>query len=46
MKELLKKLVSIERDISAEKGGFFLFGLFLWEDGVGWWDLETISKLE
>ena len=43
MKELIKNLVSIEREISAEKGGFFLFGLFLREDGVGWWDLVAAA---
>lgn len=43
MKELIKKLVSIERDISAEKGGFSLFGLFLPEDSVHWWHLVAAA---
>ena len=43
MKELVKKLVSIEGEISAEKGGFFLFGLFLREDSPDRWDLVAAA---
>ena len=43
MKELIKNLVSIERKISAEKGGFFLFGLFLLEDFPDRWDLVAAA---
>ena len=43
MKELIKNLVSIEREISAEKGGFFLFGLFLREDSPDRWDLVAAA---
>ena len=39
MKELLQKLVTLEKDLSTEKGGFLLFGLFLREDSVDLWDL-------
>lgn len=39
MKELIDKLVKIEKDISAEKGPFFLFALFLREDAPDLWDL-------
>ena len=43
MKELVKKLVSIEREISAEKGGFLLFGLFLQEESVDRWELVAAA---
>lgn len=39
MKELVEKLVSLERDISTEKGGFSLFALFLREGSPDRWDL-------
>jgi hypothetical protein len=39
MKELIDKLGKIEKDISAEKGPFLLFALFLREDAPDLWDL-------
>jgi len=39
MKELIDKLTKIEKDISAEKGSFLLFALFLREDAPDLWDL-------
>jgi hypothetical protein len=39
MKEILEKLVSIEKEISREKGNFSLFALFLREDSEDKWDL-------
>jgi hypothetical protein len=39
MKELIDKLVKIEKDISADKGPFLLFALFLREDAPDLWDL-------
>ena len=39
-KQLVKKFVSLERDVSAEKGGFSLFGLFHREEAsFDKWDL-------
>jgi hypothetical protein len=39
MKQLLEKLVDVERGIAEEKGSFALFGLFLREDAPNTWDL-------
>ena len=39
MNELVDKMVSLERDISQEKGRFNLFALFLSEDAEDKWDL-------
>lgn len=39
MKQLIEKLVSLERQISTEKGEFSLFALFLREDAPNKWDL-------
>ena len=44
MNELVQKLVTLEMDLSTERGGFLLFGLFLREDSVDLWDL-VISAL-
>ena len=38
-KETLEKLALLEREISAQKGDFSLFGLFLREDAPDKWDL-------
>jgi len=39
MKQMIEKLVSLERDIASEKGEFSLFALFLREEADGKWDL-------
>ncbi len=39
MKEFAQKLVAVEQNISAEKGAFLLFALFLREDAPDLWDL-------
>ncbi len=39
MKELVDKLVSLERNVSDERGEFYLFALFLREDAQDKWDL-------
>lgn len=39
MKQLIEKLVFLERQISAEKGEFSLFAFFLREDAQNKWDL-------
>jgi len=39
MNELVDKLVTLESDISKEKGSFNLFALFLREDAEDKWDL-------
>jgi hypothetical protein len=39
MKELIDKLVQVEKDISSDKGSFLLFALFLREDAPDLWDL-------
>jgi hypothetical protein len=39
MKQLVDKLVLLERDISTDKGEFVLFALFLREDALDRWDL-------
>ena len=38
-KQLVKKFVSLERDVSVEKGGFLLFALFLRAEAGNVWDL-------
>lgn len=44
MKEIVTKLVKIEKKISAEKGPFNLFALFLRGDTEDKWDLLVSSK--
>ena len=39
MKQLVEKLISLERKIAEEKGSFSLFALFLREDAEDRWDL-------
>ncbi len=39
MKQLVEKLVGMEREISEERGTFALFALFLREDALDKWDL-------
>jgi len=39
MKQLVEKLVAMEREISEERGTFALFALFLREDALDKWDL-------
>ena len=39
MKELVSKFISIEDEISKDKGDFILFALFLREDAETGWDL-------
>lgn len=39
MKQLVEKLVAMEREISEERGTFDLFALFLREDALDKWDL-------
>ncbi len=39
MKEFAEKLLPVEQQISAEKGQFLLFALFLREDAPNLWDL-------
>jgi hypothetical protein len=39
MIQLIKKLVALEREITAEKGEFTLFALFLREESFDKWDL-------
>lgn len=39
MKDLVNKIISLEREMSKEKGSFSLFALFLREDTVGKWDI-------
>ena len=36
---MIDKLIAVEQDISDEKGGFALFGLFLRQEAVDRWDL-------
>lgn len=38
MKQILNKLITLERDVVAEKGPFLLFALFLREDAPNRWD--------
>jgi hypothetical protein len=44
MKQLAEKLVSIEQEVSSEKGEFSLFGLFLREDIENKWDLVVSAS--
>ena len=44
MKELVDKLAKIEKDMSAEKGNFLLFALFLREDAPDLWDLLVAAN--
>lgn len=39
MKEMLEKILNLERKISGERGNFTLFALFLREDSENKWDL-------
>lgn len=39
MKEVVDKLVAIEREVAAERGDFTVFALFLREDSTYRWDL-------
>jgi hypothetical protein len=39
MNDLIKKLVSLEKEISEERGDFSLFALFLREDAPDRWDV-------
>ena len=39
MKEVLNKLMSIEKESSAERGDYNLFALFLREDSSNKWDI-------
>ncbi len=39
MKQIVDKLVSLERDMASEKGVFSLFALLLREDAEDKWDL-------
>jgi hypothetical protein len=43
MKELLERFIELERRLSAEKGDFDLFALFLREDSVDKWDLVVAA---
>jgi hypothetical protein len=43
MKDLVDKFVALEREISAERGSFALFGLFLREDAADRWDLVVAA---
>lgn len=43
MKELLRKLRSLERALSEERGPFTLFGLFLREGAPDRWDLVAAA---
>jgi hypothetical protein len=44
MKELAEKLSGLERTLSAEKGPFNLFALFLREDAPDVWDLVVAAR--
>ncbi|HEX5025935.1 MAG TPA: hypothetical protein VFV68_11725 [Agriterribacter sp.] len=39
MKEIISKLIEIEKETSQEKGAYDLFALFLREDSSGKWDI-------
>ena len=43
MKDLLDRFVELERNLSAERGDFSLFALFLREDAVDKWDLVAAA---
>lgn len=44
MKQLAEKLVSLEHEVSSEKGDFALFALFLREDAQDRWDLVASAS--
>ena len=44
MNQFLQKFVTLEREISREKGAFLLFALFLREDSQDKWDLVVSAK--
>ena len=44
MKQLAEKLVSLEHEVSSEKGDFALFALFLREDVQDRWDLVASAS--
>jgi len=44
MNQFFKKFVTIEREISGEKGAFLLFALFLREDSQDKWDLVVSAE--
>jgi len=44
MKEILNKFVTLERNLSKEKGNFNLFSLFLREDVEDRWDLVLSAQ--
>jgi hypothetical protein len=44
MKQFVEKLVSLEREISAERGELALFALFLREDTQDKWDLVVAAS--
>lgn len=44
MKEIIEKLIQIEKETSEQKGRYELFGLFLREDSSSRWDLLVSSK--
>ena len=44
MKEVINKLIQIEKKISSEKGQFLLFALFLREDAPDLWDLMVAAS--
>lgn len=43
MKQLVEKLIALERQISTKKGEFSLFALFLREDAQDKWDLVAAA---
>lgn len=45
MKDLITKLLNIEKKISAEKGSFNLFALFLREDSEDKWELLVSKRI-
>ena len=44
MNQFLQKIVTLEREISEEKGTFLLFALFLREDSQDKWDLVVSAE--
>jgi hypothetical protein len=44
MKDLINKFAELEREISAEKGDFTLFGVFLREDAPDLWDVVIAAS--
>lgn len=43
MQQLVETFISIEREISSEKGGFTLFALILLEDAFNKWDVVVCA---